>query len=121
MFLREGWTPPMKTAARTAASLDHGGSLSPPCGVVSGTAKSSGRGAATNLPLHFEMLLTSSLRSDPRNARTHSKKQIRQIADSIARFGFINPIIADDRGRIVAGFARAEAAKLLGEEYVPVA
>jgi DNA modification methylase len=36
------------------------------------------------------------------------------------RFGVINPLIADDRGRIVAGHARAEAAKLLGLKQVPV-
>ena len=36
------------------------------------------------------------------------------------RFGVINPIVVDDRGRIVAGHARAEAAKLLGLKHVPV-
>jgi DNA modification methylase len=36
------------------------------------------------------------------------------------RFGVINPLIADDRGRIVAGHARAEAAKLIGLTLVPV-
>jgi DNA modification methylase len=66
------------------------------------------------------MLSPGSLRPAPRNARTHSKKQIRQIADSMARFGVINPLVADDRGRIVAGHARAEAAKLLGLTKVPV-
>ena len=53
------------------------------------------------------------------NPRTHSKKQIRQIADSIERFGFTNPILVDDAGGIVAGHGRIEAAKLLGVETVP--
>ena len=53
------------------------------------------------------------------NPRTHSKKQIRQIADSIERFGFTNPILVDDVGGIVAGHGRIEAAKLLGVETVP--
>ncbi len=53
------------------------------------------------------------------NPRTHSKKQIRQIADSIERFGFTNPILVDDAGGIVAGHGRIEAAKLLGMEIVP--
>lgn len=35
----------------------------------------------------------SSLRPYPRNARTHSNKQIRQIATSIERFGFTNPVL----------------------------
>ena len=53
------------------------------------------------------------------NPRTHSKKQIRQIAASIERFGFNNPVLIDSRGRIVAGHGRVEAAKLLGIEKVP--
>ena len=40
------------------------------------------------------------------NARTHSPKQIRQIAASIETFGFTNPVLIDDRRRILAG-ARA--------------
>ena len=53
------------------------------------------------------------------NPRTHSKKQIRQIADSIERFGFTNPVLIDRNGGIVAGHGRVEAAKLLGLESVP--
>src|SRR5450631_2768070 len=55
----------------------------------------------------------------PQNARTHSKHQIRQIADSIRVFGFTNPILIDGRNRIIAGHGRVEAAKLLGMEQVP--
>ena len=71
------------------------------------------------LPWRVEMLAPGSLKPAPRNARTHSKKQIRQIADSMLRFGVINPVIVDGRGRIAAGHARAEAAKLLGLERIP--
>ena len=46
------------------------------------------------------------------NARTHSKKQIRQIADSIERFGFTNPVLIDHANQIIAGHGRVEAAKL---------
>ncbi len=53
------------------------------------------------------------------NPRTHSKKQIRQIADSIERFGFTNPVLIDRAGGIVAGHGRVAAAKLLGLEIVP--
>jgi hypothetical protein len=53
------------------------------------------------------------------NPRTHSKKQIRQIAASIEQFGFINPVLIDRDGRIVAGHGRVEAAKLLGLNTVP--
>lgn len=54
-----------------------------------------------------------------RNARTHSKKQIQQLAASIRQFGFINPVLTDATGGIVAGHGRIEAAKLLGQEHVP--
>lgn len=55
-----------------------------------------------------------------RNPRTHSRKQVRQIADSIQRFGFTNPILIDGDGRIIAGHGRVAAAKLLGLDRVPV-
>jgi DNA modification methylase len=54
-----------------------------------------------------------------RNARTHSLAQIKQIADSMERFGFTNPILIDDDDQIIAGHGRAAAAKLLGIQEVP--
>ena len=68
----------------------------------------------------IEMVALSSLKDAKRNARTHSKRQIQQIADSIVRFGVTNPLLVDHRGTIVAGHARAQAAKLLGLKMVPV-
>lgn len=59
------------------------------------------------------------LSPSPRNARTHSRKQIRQIADSIERFGFTNPVLVDDDNLIIAGHGRVEAARLLGLTSVP--
>src|SRR5262249_51546910 len=76
-------------------------------------------GPTTTLPWPVQMLAVRSIRPAQRNARTHSKKQIREIADSMLRFGVINPLIVDDRGRIAAGHARAEAAKVLGLKEVP--
>jgi DNA modification methylase len=60
-----------------------------------------------------------SLAPNPRNARTHSKRQIRQIAASIKAFGFTNPVLIDRQNRIIAGHGRVEAAKLLGIEQIP--
>ena len=54
-----------------------------------------------------------------RNARTHSKTQIKQIASSIERFGFVNPVLISDDDIIIAGHGRVEAAKLLGRKTVP--
>jgi DNA modification methylase len=68
----------------------------------------------------MEMVPPKKLRPAPHNARTHSKKQIRQIASSIERFGVITPLVANNLGQIIAGHARAEAAKLLGLKHVPV-
>ena len=42
------------------------------------------------------------LTPNPRNARTHSKKQIRQIADSIQTYGFTVPLLIDGNGLIIA-------------------
>jgi ParB-like nuclease domain len=73
-----------------------------------------------DLPWHVEMVPLRDLKPAERNARTHSKKQVGQIAASMKRFGVINPVITDDRGRIIAGHGRFEAAKLLGLKLVPV-
>ena len=54
-----------------------------------------------------------------RNARTHSPKQIAQIAASIKAFGFNNPVLIDKDGGIIAGHGRVEAAKQLGIDTVP--
>jgi DNA modification methylase len=61
----------------------------------------------------------SQLKPAVRNPRTHSKKQIAQIARSIEEFGFVNPVLIDGENRIVAGHGRVEAAKLLGLTSVP--
>jgi len=53
------------------------------------------------------------------NARTHSRKQIKQIANSITQFGFTNPVLLDENGLILAGHGRVEAAKSLGLNQVP--
>ena len=65
-------------------------------------------------------LPVAALKPYDRNARTHSPKQIRQLAASIEEFGFTNPILIDSNRRIVAGHGRVDAAKLFGLETVPV-
>lgn len=55
----------------------------------------------------------SALRANPRNARTHSKRQIKLIADSIEAFGFTNPILIDETGMVLAGHGRLAAARRL--------
>jgi len=59
------------------------------------------------------------LRPRTRNPRTHTTKQIKQIAASIQEFGFISPVLIDGADGIIAGHARVEAAKLIGMRDVP--
>lgn len=73
----------------------------------------------TSIDLQIEILPIEGLRPYSRNSRTHSKKQIRQISESIREFGFTNPILIDRQNMILAGHGRAEAAKLLGMANIP--
>lgn len=69
--------------------------------------------------LNVEWLLIGQLRSNPRNARTHSKRQLKQIASSIRQFGFLTPVIIDEYKMVLAGHGRIEAARLEGFTRVP--
>src|ERR1700682_1740229 len=61
----------------------------------------------------------SELKPYPRNARTHSRKQVKQIGAAIQEFGFTNPVLIDESDQIIAGHGRVQAAKLLGLAEVP--
>jgi DNA modification methylase len=54
------------------------------------------------------------------NARTHSRRQVDQIAASISSFGFTNPILVDPDLSVIAGHGRILAARKLGLESVPI-
>lgn len=70
--------------------------------------------------LSIEYLPISRLKLRTSNPRTHSDKQIDQIARSVQRFGFTNPIISDAENNLIAGEGRLKAAKALGFSEVPV-
>ena len=72
-----------------------------------------------NFQPKVELRPTTSLHPFVNNARTHSDRQIHQIAESIKQFGFTNPLLIDSQGGIIAGHGRWEAAKLLGMNEVP--
>ena len=76
--------------------------------------------SATNRPLAVVYKPTASLTPDPRNARTHPKRQIEQIVASMRAFGFTNPILSDPEGNLIAGHGRLRAAKKMGLAEVPV-
>ena len=76
--------------------------------------------ARSSQPLSIVYAGVDSLHAYPRNARTHSKHQIRQIAESIKEFGFTNPVLVDRNNTIVAGHGRVQAAEILGMKEVPI-
>jgi len=69
--------------------------------------------------LKIELIPIGTLTPYAHNARTHSRRQIRKIAKSIEKFGFVNPILIGDDLTIIAGHGRVKAAKLLGHKKVP--
>ena len=64
----------------------------------------------------IELWPIQKLRRSKRNARTHSKKQREKLLAIIRRFGFINPIIIDENGNVIAGHLRLEVAGLHGHD-----
>jgi DNA modification methylase len=69
---------------------------------------------------HLEFWPTDRLVPSSRNARTHTKAQVAEIAGSIRTFGFANPILVGDNGDVIAGHGRLAAARKLGLSEVPV-
>ncbi|MFD0916870.1 site-specific DNA-methyltransferase [Pseudahrensia aquimaris] len=69
--------------------------------------------------LNVELRPIIDLKPYANNARTHSKQQIKQIARSIERFGFTNPVLIADDDEIIAGHGRVSAAKQMGWTEVP--
>lgn len=53
------------------------------------------------------------------NAKEHDDRQIKNIAESIKRFGFTQPLVIDQGNVVVIGHGRLLAAKTLGLEFVP--
>ena len=84
------------------------------CAIEAGTA------ARNKLPWLIRMVPPQSLKPAEHNARTHSKKQVRLVAQSIKRYGVINPVVIDRHGRVAAGHARLEASLQLGLPFIPV-
>jgi len=70
-------------------------------------------------PLSISYLPIAALKPDPRNARTHSTRQVEQIAASIQAFGFANPVLVDEDCNVIAGHGRLLAAHSNGLAEVP--
>ena len=61
----------------------------------------------------------NSLKTYQNNPKEHPQKQVRQIADSIKKFGFNNPILIDENNEIIAGHGRYMAAQQLQMQRIP--
>ncbi len=59
------------------------------------------------------------LKLNPKNSRTHSKKQLHKIVQSIEKLGFNNPVLVDTENVIIAGHGRVLAARDLGLTEIP--
>ena len=94
----------------TAAPLPHS--------TKSGHERSPERISGRDLAVEHRSL--DSLIPYARNARTHSKAQVEQIAASIREFGWTNPVLVDGEKGIIAGHGRVLAARVLGLATVPV-
>lgn len=70
------------------------------------------------MKLNVEYLPVDYLTPYAKNARTHSEDQVAQIAGSMTEFGFVNPILIDETGGIIAGHGRLMAAKMLGSGLI---
>src|SRR5262245_45103881 len=67
----------------------------------------------------IENLPPSQLKPWPRNARPQSRQQVQQIARSIQRFGFTQPLLIDEDNHILAGHGRVRAAQQLNLADIP--
>jgi DNA modification methylase len=68
--------------------------------------------------IHYRPI--TSLKRNPRNARSHPRAQRRKLRSAVRKFGFINPVIVDETGTILVGHERVEAAREEGYAQVPV-
>src|SRR5215213_3411563 len=107
---RESTAQPTRSRGRNAGESE---------GTAMDTPKATRRAQHDRSAPQIEMRSPASLKPNPRNARTRTKREIRRIADSIQSAGNLQPIVVDEDDVILAGHGRLAAAKLLGLEMVP--
>jgi DNA modification methylase len=69
--------------------------------------------------LKIETLPIRDLRANPNNSRLHPRTQIEKLRRAIEEFGFLIPVLIDERNTTIAGHARIEAAERCGLTAVP--
>src|SRR5262245_21432894 len=81
---------------------------------------SRGNGFAISRDLSPKLVPTTSLKPLGRETRRHPASQVRKLAASLDRFGFVMPVLVDSQQRVVAGWGLVLAALKLGLAQVPV-
>jgi DNA modification methylase len=82
-------------------------------------SKTSDRSERRKQRLEIVYRAIEEIKPDPANARQHSRKQIRQLASSIATFGFNVPVLVDAELHAISGHCRLAACHALGLAEVP--
>lgn len=72
------------------------------------------------MTLRIEEVKIKDLTLDPKNARTHSERQLKAIATSLHEFGQQRPAVVGSDGIIYAGNGMVQAATALGWEKISV-
>jgi DNA modification methylase len=67
-----------------------------------------------------EHVATTSLVTNPKNAKRHSERQVVLLGENIRKFGMTNPLLVDENSMLLAGHGRLEAIRMLGLPEVPV-
>ena len=74
----------------------------------------------TENPVHIQYVDIERIIPYEKNAKIHDQKQIDNVAESLRRFGWKQPLVIDGKDVLVIGHCRLLAAKKLGEKKVPV-
>ena len=69
--------------------------------------------------MEIVMRKVSELTPYEKNAKTHDKRQIDNVAQSIKELGWLQPLVVDKDGVVVVGHCRLLAAKKLKQKEVP--
>lgn len=73
-----------------------------------------------NIKSKIKTVSIDSVKPYENNAKIHTTKQIRMIAESMEKFGNYNPIICDKKLNIIAGHGRFEACKINGYKKIDI-
>ena len=76
-------------------------------------------GCAISREFNPKLVAVAGLKPLGRQTRKHPPAQLRKIAGSIERYGFVLPIVIDPQQRVIAGWAVVLTAKLMGLPEVP--